>query len=206
MIRPSSRRRAGIALSALAVMATLVSGCSSDDKTRASAPPTPIARLNTAAMEIPRIDFCSRVPHQAVADALDSRRSRLAAYGDGDRTAVAGETDTVAENGCAWVSTTGPAMARAWVFASPVDNALAHAAIRDARATTGCHLVKSPQFGSPTLTQVCENKGTTRVRHAGLFGTTWLTCEVSDTRKLANVRKRTNAWCVQIANALNTAR
>jgi len=203
--RPS-RRRLGVVVSALAVIVAALSGCSSSHSPGAEAPATPIARLNTAAMEIPRIDFCSRVPHEAVTDALGSSHARLASYGDGDRTAVAGETDTVAEHGCAWLSTTGPALARAWVFASPVDKALARSAITDARNTPGCHLTKSPQFGSPTLTQVCENKGTTRVRHAGLFGSTWLTCEISDSGKLADVRKRTNKWCVQIANTLNTAR
>jgi hypothetical protein len=118
-VRAASTLAALVAVGPAALL--VLAGCSSGNETKATAPPTPIARLNTAAMQIPRIDFCSRVPAKAVTDALASKRSRLAAYRDGDRTAVAGGTDTVAENGCAWVSTTGPALARAWVFASPVD-------------------------------------------------------------------------------------
>ena len=137
---------------------------------------------------------------------MRSKSSRLAAYHDGDKTAVAGGTDTVAENGCAWVATDGAALARAWVFSSAVDRSLARAALKDARGEQGCHLVRSPAFGSPSLTQVCSTNGSVRVRHAGLFGSTWLSCEVSDQATAAEVRRRADAWCVQIANTLNTSR
>ncbi len=46
-----------------------------------------------------------------------------------------------------------------------------------------------------------------RVRHAGLFGQTWLTCELAATGDdLAGLRERTDDWCVEVANTLNTAR
>jgi len=200
-------RAVAAAIFAAGLAAGALAGCSSHDTTtRASSRPTPIAQLNTAAMDIPRIDFCSRIPRQAVTDALDSTKSRLASYRDGDRTAVAGGTDTVAENGCAWLATNSPALARAWIFASPVDRTLARSALRDARTTPGCRLVKSPEFGNPSLTQVCQTRGNIRVRHAGLFGTTWLTCELSDTGTVAAVRARADAWCVQVVNAVNTSR
>lgn len=197
-------------MAALALATLLaVSGCSGSGappKAQA-APPTPIARLNTAAMTLPRVTFCSRLARTAVRAALGSAgRWRLATYRDGDRTAVGAGTDTVAEDGCAWAADTGSALARAWVFAPPADTQLARQVIREARGRSGCRLVKGPAFGSPSLTQVCTGTTGTRVRHAGLFGSTWLSCEVSADASVAVVRKRADAWCVQVVNTLNTAR
>lgn len=200
---PHRRPRRTTAVLGALVAVGLISGCSSQGKAPAAAHPTPIAQLHTAAMTIPRVEFCSNVPTRAIADALGTTSSRLAAYRAGDRTAVAGATEQVAENGCAWLASSGPALARAWVFASPADATMARDAIQDARSTPGCHLVASPPFGAPSLTQVCDARGTLRVRHAGLFGTSWLTCELSDTGPLAAVRERADAWCVQIADTLN---
>jgi len=205
-VKPSHRRRRTAAALGAAVVVSLSSGCFSQDKAPVAARPTPISQLRTATMTIPRVEFCSNVPKRAVADALGTTSSRLAAYRAGDRTAVAGTTDQVAENGCAWLASNGPALARAWVFASPADATMARDAIRDARSTPGCRLVGSPPFGAPSLTQVCDSSGTLRVRHAGLFGTSWLTCELSDTGTLAVVRKRADAWCVQVASTLNGMR
>lgn len=201
-MRPARIPRTG---AALAVAGLLLTGCSSHADAGASAPAIPLTKLQTAQMSIPRTDFCTKIPTSAVAAALDSNTSRLASYSDGDRTAVAGSTDTVAEDGCAWVSTKGAALARAWVFASAVDKALARMALRDARRTPGCRVVPSPHFGKPTLTQICTTKHNVRVRHAGLFGQSWLTCEITDTAPLAAVRKRADAWCVQVATNIATA-
>lgn len=196
-----------IAVAVAGALMVLVGGCSHDPApTAASAPPTPIAKLNTAAMTLARVEFCSRVPSRAVEDALGSAKWRPATYRNGDRTGISGLTDTVAEDGCAWAAASGAALARAWVFAPPVDRRLARAVVSEARHHDGCRLVAGPDFGSPSLTQLCRDDEGVRVRHAGLFGTTWLSCEVSDTASARAVRKRADAWCVQIANALNTTR
>lgn len=191
----------------LVVAATALAGCAGGGKAAPPpARPTPIGRLNTASMTLPRVEFCNRVPRVAVRAALGTGRWRLAHYRDGDRTAVAGSTDTVSEDGCAWAAERGSALARAWVFAPPVGAAAAHAVSSEARTHPGCHVVQGPAFGRPSLTQVCTVRSGTRVRHAGLFGSTWLSCEVSDASPASAVRARADAWCVQIANTLNTAR
>ena len=191
----------------LLAAAALLTGCAHDPgPTTAKAPPTPIAKLNTAAMRLARVEFCSRVPSGAVKDALGSAKWRPAAYHNGDRTGINGITDTVAEDGCAWAAATGTALARAWVFAPPVDRRLARSIVAEARHHDGCRLVRGPAFGDPSLTQVCRDSDGIRVRHAGLFDTTWLSCEVSDSAPAREVRARADAWCVQIANALNTTR
>ena len=68
--------------------------------------------------------------------------------------------------------------------------------------------MSGPAYGKPTVTQVCRRAGgEQRVRHAGLFGQTWLSCEVAaPSAEAAGIRDRADAWCVQVANALNTAR
>ncbi len=114
-------------------------------------------------------------------------------------------TEVVHEVGCTWSKDDGSA-ARAWVFARPVDPAFARQAIASSRKAKGCRVDRSTGYGEPSVTQTCQPPGgSTRVRHAGLFGQTWLTCEVSSPGgTVAAVRRRADAWCVEVANALNT--
>jgi hypothetical protein len=58
------------------------------------------------------------------------------------------------------------------------------------------------------MSQSCRlPDGRQRLRHAGLFGQTWLTCELATTEpEKADLRDRSDAWCSEVANALNTAR
>ena len=198
-------RTLGIA-GAVAALLLLLCACGGSTPEARKAAPTPIAKLNTAAMAIPRVDFCSRVPATAIRAALGTSHWRPASYRNGDRTGINGITDTAAEDGCAWAADSGAALARAWVFAPPVHSSLAHVVIAEAKAHPGCSLVHGPDFGKPSLTQRCKDSDGIRVRHAGLFGTTWLSREVSDQARARAVRKRANAWCVQIVNALNTTR
>ena len=193
-------------------------GCSSTAPPRAapSVAPTPIEDLRTQTMTLPRIDFCSLVPARAVTDALGGRAQARDTWGNGDRLALAGVADTIAETGCSWSRTggtgsTGGTTVRAWVFARPVERAGADAVVARARGVRGCSTPAGPAYGVPGVTQVCTSPapglvaGQRRVRHAGLFGTTWLTCEVQGPDS-PTVRTRADAWCVEVANALDTTR
>jgi hypothetical protein len=189
-----------------AVLGLVATGCGGTaTPPTATAPPTPLAQLNGTALDIPRIDFCSLLPPVAIRQALGTNGWARDDWGNGDRTDVAGTTDVVAEHGCRWRADAGTAQASAWVFAGPVDRTTARGVIRQARTATACHLVAGPTYGDPSLTQVCEVPGSARVRHAGLFGDSWLTCEVLDAEPVAAVRARADAWCVEVANALNTS-
>ena len=66
------------------------------------------------------------------------------------------------------------------MFARPVDAAFARTGrSRSSRQTEGCRTSPGPAYGDPSVTQTCRlPDGGQRVRHAGLFGQTWLTCEV----------------------------
>ncbi|MGN6251039.1 MAG: hypothetical protein ACTHNS_04395 [Marmoricola sp.] len=200
----------------LATLTLLCGGCASSG-TPAPTPrpsPTPLARLNTSVMVLPRIDFCTLVPAPAVRRALGGRTGDLARWADGDATTVgAAGRQVVAEHGCAWSA--GTAVARAWTFAPPVTPAQARAVVARSRTQQRtqqpgrgqrCRDVDGPAFGRPSLTQVCSQGATRRVRHAGLFGDTWLTCEVADDAATGVVRRRADAWCVEVANTLNLTR
>ena len=200
----TSARRLGVLVVAAALFGA---GCSSGEEAAAPKPsPTPLASLNTTAMEIPRIEFCQLVPEAAVAEALGGKPDSDASYGNGDEVDLPGEGEEIVhELGCSW-STDEGAAARAWIFARPVDAGFARQAAASSRRTKGCTVAKGPAYGDPSVTQTCRlTDGTQRVRHAGLFGQTWLSCEVADPdADVAAIRERADAWCVEVVRALDT--
>ena len=226
MRTPSTTRRparsAAAALLAAALAGGALAGCSSEaapTASRASAAPTPIGQLNTSAMELARIEFCSLLPSSAVRTALEGRRGEGQRWRSGQEVAVAPGaadatyspgstgTDVVHENGCRWTS--GDYSAAAWLFADPVSEQQARTLIRKAGQEQGCTTSRGPDFGQPSQRQTCTlTDGSRRARFTGLFDDTWLTCEVQapSSTTAADLRARAAAWCVQVANATNTAR
>jgi hypothetical protein len=207
MLRSSARRRI-LAVPAALLAIVVITGCSKDEKAAPDPAPTPIASLNTVEMELPRIEFCQLVPDEAVEDAVGGKPASDSSYGNGEEVELAGVgKDVVHEIGCSWTGDDGTT-ARAWVFARPVNTAFARSVIDSGRKTKGCRTIAGPPYGNPASTQVCTTaEGKQRLRHAGLFGQTWLTCELATTKtEQAELRDRTDAWCSEIANALNTAR
>ena len=203
MLETSARRLACVAAGLL-----LATGCSQGETTAPKASPTPLADLNSSAIQVPRIEFCTLVPKAAVRAALGSKPDSSSSYRNGDDVDLPGVgRQVVHEIGCSW-STDDGAAARAWVFARPVDAAFARTAIASSRRTKGCRVTDTPSYGEPSLAQTCrEPDGSARVRHAGLFGQTWLSCEVADpTDAPPAVRDRADRWCVEVVNALNTGR
>jgi hypothetical protein len=182
----------------------LASGCGGDPKpvARPSTGPTPIARLDSAGMHVVRVAFCDLVPKTAVRRALAATSVRTVSWRNGDPLPDAGK-QVGHEFGCRW---TGPRarVARAWVFARPVSPAYARVLVRNAGREHGCTTGAGPGFGKPAVVQTCLRAGSLRrIRHAGLFGATWLTCEVSGHGSKVDLRRRADAWCVSVANALN---
>ena len=196
------RRRWSVLLAALA-LTPLLGGCSSDDPAKPPATrPTPIAELEVPALRLARADFCDRVPSSAVRRALGGDSEGDQQWGNGDP--VPGESgtgDIGHEIGCAWTGT-GGAAARAWIFARSVTATLATSMVRDAGRQAGCTATTATVFGSPSLLQTCTSPGGLgRERRAGLFGDSWLTCEVSGPAQ--QLRARTDAWCAQVVASLD---
>jgi hypothetical protein len=196
----------GTAVTALTL--ALLSGCSggAPRAVPSAAPSTPIARLNTAQMELHRIRFCDLLPPQAVTEALRGRATDRSSWANGDTTPlVGGDGDRAQEFGCRFSA--GSSAAAAWVFASPVEPGSARQVVRGSSGQEGCRDRPGATFGQPSELQVCRLPGgVVRVRHAGLFGQTWLTCQVAAAADLPQVTRRADAWCVQVANTLNTSR
>lgn len=192
---------------AMVLLLGALSGCSagSPQPTAPSpAPPTPIARLNTAQLDLHRIPFCDLVPGTAVTDALGQRATSRDSWGMGDPASfLPGRGDRVQELGCRFGA--GSSAAAAWVFASPVQPGFARNVVADSASRNGCREEPAATFGKPSELQDCRLAGgVVRVRHAGLFGQTWLTCQVSAALPVTEVTRRADAWCVQVANVLNS--
>lgn len=192
----------------LGVAAGLLSGCQRDTPdTVAPAPsPTPIEQLNTAQMALPRINFCSLVGDAAVAAVLDAERWEARSWDNGEHAPVTTDgEDVVAEHLCEWATDDG-ATARAWVFSPPVDRRFARQVARAERRAEGCEAPPAPDFGKPSVLQVCADGDQHRVRRAGLFQDTWFGCELTASAEPADVRRRADAWCSLLVSQFNTTR
>lgn len=194
---------------ALALGAALASGwlagCSEDDAAAPTATRTPIGELDTARMKVVRVEFCDLVGKHAIRQALAGGATSASSWKNGDRVPGSKPGDIGHEVGCGWKGKDGRS-ARAWVFARPVNASFAATLVKAAGEQPGCRVAKGASFGKPSLTQLCAvPKELTRVRYAGLFGDTWLTCEVTGPRPTRDdVKKRAGAWCVNVATTLDT--
>jgi hypothetical protein len=195
--------RVRIAVTAL-LLAPVLAACSSDKPAaQTTTAPTPITRLDVSAVRLARAKFCDRLPDAAVRQALDGAAESDESWGNGDPLPGAdGSGDVGHEIGCAWTGANG-AVARAWVFARPVDASLAGTLVGQAAHRKGCTAERTAIFGSPALLQTCTlTGGVQRVRRAGLFGDAWLTCEVTGAAS-ASFRARTDRWCASVVAALD---
>jgi hypothetical protein len=195
--------RALLVVTALLV-APLLGGCtgSDDDSPKPTAAPTPIGKLDTGSVQLARAEFCDRLGTSAVEAALGGEPTHDDTWGNGDPVpgAAGGSGEVGHELGCAWTGA-GGATARAWLFARPVTTPFAKILVARAGRTQGCAAAQTPVFGSPAVLQTCTlADNVERVRRAGLFGDTWLTCEVSDAPAV-DLAKRTDRWCAAVVSA-----
>jgi hypothetical protein len=213
---PVARTVTAVAAVALALTVSGVASCGTGSEPRATAPkvsPTPIAKLNTGAMKLARVEFCPLLPSRAVTAALDGRSTADASWSDGDKALLedgAGLDDVVHEYGCRWTRSDqgGTTSASAWMFARTLTRRDARGVMTANRKQPGCRVTHGPGFGSPSQLQLCTTGGVRRARVAGLFGDSWLTCQVSAPTSVPapSLTRRTDAWCVQVANATNTTK
>ena len=201
---------------AVPLVAVLAAGCSGGDKPRAADPatvrPTPLAKLDTDTLRVARATFCDQVSPAEVRRAVDAKPDADEQWGNGDPVpstgpggsgtgSGTGSGDVGHELGCAWTTTAGSA-ARGWVFARPVASDFAGTLVAQAGHQAGCTAAPARGFGTPTVLQTCTQAGgTERVRRAGLFGDTWLTCELAGPAA-SRPRARLDDWCAAVVAAL----
>lgn len=190
----------------LACLAGLLAACGGEPAAEPTPTPTSLAQLKPARMDLVRVGFCDLVPRTAVTKAVGAGAATPREWANGDQPPIDGAASDVAhELGCEW--RLGKRAARAWVFARPVTRAFGRQVVAQARARKGCTAAAPGGFGRPGVLQTCTLGGkVTRVRHAGLFADTWLTCEVAGPERAAMVRSRADAWCLAVATTLNSGR
>lgn len=225
----SPRRRLAVLLAA----AALVTGCTADTDSpeppaesgeRAPSVEPSDADLDLSAYPVPRADLCPALDEDAVARALGSPVADTAHYRNGEEFEVRpGQRDVSHEYGCVFEAADGT-VARTWVFARPVTVAEARTLIRRTRRGRDCAFPKSIGFGDPGVTSVCERRSTgdddrpaLRARLQGLFGDTWLSCEIEeptgpreDTGGVGSdagedVVQRADRWCTDVVTTVGSS-
>lgn len=199
------RRTPALLLAILLAILLATSACSGSDSPQPAAPAADrIAELEPATMDLARVEFCDLITPRAVRAALRGPSTASESWGNGEKPPLEDSaTDVTHEFGCSWTRAGGFA-ARAWVFARPVTRGFADRVIRSAGDRPRCVTRPGTAFGAPSMTQVCTLPGKrSRVRHAGLFGDTWITCEIAGPAGKASPRQRADTWCARVASALD---
>lgn len=169
-----------------------------------TAAPTPLSELDVSDRPVPRGPFCAALAQDDIEAALGGPVTRTEHYDSGDRATLAtGLTDIAHEYNCGYSAASG-AQARAWVFAAPVTRSTAEALARESTGTGCRQSTDGPRFGNPSVTSVCRPGAATVVTLRGLFGSSWLSCQL--TTPVAAARpdpvRRAERWCVQVASTV----
>lgn len=208
-------------LPALLTLALLAGACTSSPEPPESSGPSSVgpsdAHLDLSGLPVPRVPFCDVLAEDDVAQALDGPVAGTDHYGNGDEVEVSpGYVDVSHEYGCVFGAADGTS-AKVWVFARPVTRGEARSLVRRARRGRDCAFPESIGFGSPGLTSVCEVPGAdpdvgprVRARLEGLFGDTWVGCEVAEPLEAAGTRtgpradvvQRADQWCTEVVTTV----
>lgn len=224
---PARTSRAGHALlrslTGLVATSVLLAGCTSapeePDQTTGVAPSAApgAAHLDLSGLPIPRADVCALLPEDGLEQALDAPVAQTGHYGNGEEVEIApGRVDISHEYGCVFEAGDGTT-ASTWIFARPVMRPEARTLVRRARHGRDCAFPESIRFGTPSLTSVCEvasraaDGPLVRARLEGLFGGTWMGCEVeeplerpsgSSPTPRVDVVQRAEQWCTEVVTAI----
>jgi hypothetical protein len=207
-MRPTFRALlvAGVATAAIVGGGLLALGGSEDPDPRpgTDAEPfatTPLATYDTTSATVTRGAFCAAVDPRQVEAALGGPPGSARSWDNGEMVEVDGVQDLGHEFGCEYAGADG-AVARAWVFAPPVDADRAQGLVRAAGKAPGCEAADGPGFGLPTLALTCTQDGATRASYRGLFGDAWVVCEVVRPPGATwDVVDRAGRWCVGVLGA-----
>jgi hypothetical protein len=177
------------------------------DRAERSAPlsalPSPTAPADLSALPISREPFCDRIDERYAAAALGGQVTERTSYGPGERVSLApGVTDVAHEFGCVFGS--GAGEAKVWVFTAPVTGSEARAMVEDVRGQRECSYPEDAlQYGTPGVVGVCRLSGErAQVTARGLYGDTWLTCQLTVEADPEDALARAEPWCLHVATSL----
>lgn len=208
---PRSRRRWGTALLPLVLAVT---GCTSSPEPEAGPSPSasepPVSRVDLSGLPVARAAFCDLLDQESIGDALGGTVIGTDHYDNGDEVNITPDLEDIShEFNCTYYGAP-PAKARVWVFARPVLEPEARSLVREARRDGGCSFPDTVGFGSPYVASVCRadtDQRAVRVRLQGLFGDSWLSCEL--TRPGSAKEGRTEQavaaaeqWCTDVVTTI----
>ena len=209
-MRPSVRLLLlGLLLAVLVTGGVVVVGTLTADP-EAEPPEKPFATtaledLDATGLVARRASFCGAVDPRQVEAALDAAVESDRSWDNGDRIEVSERVrDVVHEFGCEYAA--GDTVARAWVFAPPVDRSRSRQLVKAVASPDGsatCSALDAPDLGSPSVQQLCERPGSRTATFAGIVGDGWLTCqlEVPEPAAEDELADRAGRWCVGVALA-----
>ena len=197
--------RTVVAVTGAAFAGMLLAGCGGGSSPAPTPPkPTPLASYDGTVAHVQRVSFCTRIPKDAVADAVGTSKVTTAHYGNGER--LPGTEDLSHEYGCVFADS--DVIARSWVFVPPVTPARAAHLVTSARKAPGCHTTPAAKFGSPAIGTVCSSGAIRTVTYRGLFGDAWLACSIAAPTKDASEAElvaRAGIWCVRVATTASSS-
>lgn len=169
---------------------------------------TALEDFDAAGLVVQRASFCGAIDPRQVAAALGADADSERAWDNGDRIKVSRRVrDVVHEFGCEFVA--GDVVARAWVFAPPVDGSRGRQLVKAVASPDGsgrCSDLEAADFGSPSVQLLCERPGSRAATYAGLFGDAWLTCQLEVPASVVEdeLTDRSGRWCVGVALAASS--
>jgi hypothetical protein len=199
-----------VATAAMVAVGVTVLGGSSDDEEPAAAPSfetTPLGAFDQGSVSVTRGPFCDSVDPRQVRAALGGDPAQSRSWANGDEVALGkGTADVAHEFGCQYDAADGT-VARAWAFAPPVSAEQAAGLVTRAAKARGCSSADAPGFGAPGLDLSCTaGSGVASASYRGLFGDTWLVCEVLRPAGATwDVVDRAGRWCVGVLQAVDAA-
>lgn len=217
MVGQAGVRRGAPVSAAVAATLLLLGGCTSGSAApRDSAAPVPLDKVDLSGVSAVRAPYCETLDERALSALLGGRRWRDSSYAPGDRVRLSpGLRDVAHEYGCTFRRR--GITARTWVFAQPVTRRQARGYLADRRGVPGCRTAGVLRFGFPGVVQACRPArradtagaapGTDLVTMAGLFGSGYLTCQVSVAAGSVgrdDLLDRAQRWCASVATTVGT--